>query len=192
MRQGFGTTLGRAARFALVWAAVCGLLYPLAVTGLAGALFPRQAGGSLVRGADGRVAGSALLGQRFTSPRHFHGRLSATGYDASQSGASNLAPSDPELARRVRADVARWERENPGVAAPADLVTASASGLDPDLTPAGARAQVRRVSRATGIPEVRLEDLVRQHTVRPALGFLGEARVNVLQLNQAVGRLAGR
>lgn len=182
---GMSGMFGRAVRFSLVFLVVCGLAYPLATLGLAQALFPRQARGSLAT-KNGQVVGSQLIGQDFTLPGFFHGRLSSIGYNAANSGSPNLGPSDAALVQRVKADVAKWQQENPGQPAPPDLLTNSASGLDPDISPAAALAQVPRVSKATGIPEEALRSLVNQHTEGRTLGLFGEPRVNVLKLNLAI------
>ncbi|HEX9082404.1 MAG TPA: potassium-transporting ATPase subunit KdpC [Holophagaceae bacterium] len=169
-----------------------GLAYPLAFTGLARLLFPRQAEGSLIR-RDGRILGSALIGQSFTDPGHFWGRPSAT-VDAdgkplpdngANSGGSNLAPSNPELLKAVQARIAALRTADPGATGPVpvDLVTASGSGLDPDISPSAAEFQVRRVAKARGLDEAQVRALVARHTEAPQLGLLGEPRVNVLELN---------
>jgi K+-transporting ATPase ATPase C chain len=171
-----------------------GLAYPLAVTGIARAIFPWQAGGSLIE-RDGRVIGSALIGQSFTTDRYFHGRPSAagTGYDAASSGGSNQGPTSRALIDRIKADVARLRAAGIGGPIPADLVTSSASGLDPDISPASALLQAPLVARARGLPPMLVLDLVRGHIEGPDLGFLGEPRVNVLALNLDLDRLsAGR
>ena len=184
--------------------AVTGLAYPLAMTGLAGLLFPRQAQGSLVLDKDGRTVGSALIGQSFTEARYFHGRPSATTepdpkdptrtvptpYAADSSGASNLGPTNRALIDRVKGDMDRLRAENPDGAVPADLVTTSASGLDPDISPEAAIVQVRRVAGARGVPADRVRDLVERHVDGRALGVFGEPRVNVLALNMALDTLA--
>ena len=171
----------------LCFSALTGLAYPLAITGLARAFFPHQAGGSLLR-QDGKVVGSALIGQAFTDPRDFWGRPSATTpgpYNGAASGASNLAPSSPQLREAVEARIAALRALDPGATGPVpvDLVTASASGLDPDISPAAAAFQVPRVARARGLDEAEVRALVARHTTEPQFGILGEPRVNVLGLN---------
>ncbi len=180
-----------ALRITTVLTALTGLVYPAAVTGVAQVLFPYQAHGSLVT-ANGRVVGSALIGQAFARPEYFHPRPSAAGpggYDASASSGSNLGPTSRELADRVRAAVLQYRLEN-GYAGPvpADAVTTSGSGLDPDISPANAAIQSARVARARGVPLARVEALVKQWTEKPWLGFVGESRVNVLQVNLALDR----
>jgi K+-transporting ATPase ATPase C chain len=178
-------------RMALVTMVVLGLAYPLAVTGVAGLLMPARAGGSLVtRG--GTVVGSALIGQRFTDAKYFHGRPSAAGadgYDATASGASNLAPTSQALADAVGVRVANAVAENPGLTpgkVPVDMVTASGSGLDPDITLANAYAQVERVASARGMSQAAVRALVDGNVTGRQFGVLGEPRVNVLLLNLAL------
>ena len=170
--------------FTLVTTIMFGLLYPLGVTGLAQLLFPAQANGSLLA-KNGQAVGSKLLGQMFSSPGYFHPRPSGagTGYDASQSGSPNLAPTNHALIERVKGDVDKLHAENPGAAIPIDLVTTSASGLDPEISPAAAEFQVPRVARARGISEEEVRVLVTKHTLKRQFGFLGEPRVRVLELN---------
>ncbi|MDQ0588091.1 potassium-transporting ATPase subunit KdpC [Variovorax paradoxus] len=175
--------------FALL-GALAGLVYPLAVTGAAKALFPAQAAGSLVV-RNGATVGSSLIGQNFSDPRHFWGRPSATApqpYNASASGGSNLGPLNPALADAVKARIEALRAADPGNAAPVpvDLVTASASGLDPDISPAAAHYQAARVARARGLPLEQVKALIAGHTQAPLWGFLGEPRVNVLALNLAL------
>jgi|SRR5688572_12755967 K+-transporting ATPase ATPase C chain len=170
----------------LVLTFATGVVYPLAVTGIA-QVFPHQAGGSLVV-RDGAVRGSALIGQAFAGRRYFHPRPSAagTGYDAAASGGSNYGPTDERMLERVREAAARLQQQHPGRPIPADLVTASGSGLDPHVTPAGADFQVARVAEARGMAEEAVRALVARHTEGRQLGVLGEARVNVLSLNLAL------
>lgn len=181
---------------------ITGLVYPLAITGIAEVAFPRQAQGSLIV-KDGKVLGSSLIGQQFADAKYFHGRPSATTgpdpkdpsksiaapYNAANSGGSNLGPTSKALEDRIKADVATLHRENPSAAVPADLVTTSASGLDPDISPAAAMFQVPRVAKTRGLPEDRVRALVESQTHGRWLGLLGEPRVNVLELNLALDGL---
>jgi K+-transporting ATPase ATPase C chain len=180
---------------ALVTLLLTGLAYPLAMTGLASVLFPHKAAGSLVRTADGRVVGSELIGQAFSNPAYFQGRPSAAGagYDATASGGSNLGPTSAKLRDRAKAEVERLRKENPDapLPIPAELVTASASGLDPHVSPRAALWQVARVARARGVAAGRVRGLVEDLTEGRQLGFLGEPRVNVLALNLALDRKLG-
>jgi potassium-transporting ATPase KdpC subunit len=178
---------------------ITGLAYPLAMTAIAGAIFPKQAEGSLVE-RDGKVVGSALIGQEFKDEKYFHGRPSATTapdpadstrtvpapYNAANSGGSNLGPTGKALNDRIREDVDRLKAENPSSPVPVDLVTTSGSGLDPDISPEAALFQVPRVAKARNIPEDRLRQLVAENTSGRLAGLLGEPRVNVLALNLAL------
>jgi potassium-transporting ATPase KdpC subunit len=171
-------------RMALVTLVFLGLVYPLAMTGLAQIAFPGKANGSVVRDANGTVVGSALVGQRFTSDRYFHGRPSESGYDGTVSGASNLAPTSRSLVSRVASEVAHARADNPGLGAvPVDMVTASGSGLDPDITIANALAQLPRVAHARGMTEAAVRRIVDRNVIPRQFSFLGEPRINVLQLN---------
>jgi len=170
----------------IVTTVLLGLIYPLVVTGLAQVIFPEQANGSLIRSGDGTVIGSSLIGQPFSSPGYFRSRPSAAGahgYDASGSSGSNLGPTNQKLIDRVQADVKKWQAENPGEPVPIDLVTTSGSGLDPHISPAAADFQIQRVAKERGMSLEQLRQIVGAHTEGRQFGFLGEARVNVLELN---------
>jgi potassium-transporting ATPase KdpC subunit len=180
---------------------ITGLIYPFVMTGIAGAIFPYQAQGSMIE-QDGKVIGSALIGQEFTSDKYFHGRLSATvapdpndstktvpaPYNAANSGGSNLGPTNKALIERVQGDVDKLKQENPSAPVPIDLVTTTGGGLDPHISPAAALFQVPRVAKARNLPEDRVRQLVEEHTEGRFLGLLGEPRINVLALNLALDR----
>jgi K+-transporting ATPase ATPase C chain len=172
--------------FTLVTTIFFGLIYPLGITAVAQLFFPRNARGQLIE-KDGKVVGSRLIGQAFTDPRYFHSRVSAagagTGYDASASGGSNLGPTNKVLLDRISGDVAKLRVENPETPIPIDLVTSSASGLDPHISPAAADFQVRRVALERHLDEQKVRELVARHTEGRQWGLLGEPRVNVLELN---------
>jgi len=189
----------------LVLTAITGLAYPLAMTAIAGTLFPAQAQGSLIE-RDGKVVGSALIGQEFKEDKYFHGRPSATlapdpndstktvsaPYNAANSGGSNLGPTSKALADRLKEDVDKLKAENPNAAVPVDLVTTSASGLDPDISPEAAQFQVPRVSKARNMPEQAVKQLVSANVQGRLFGLLGEPRVNVLALNLALDRASAK
>jgi potassium-transporting ATPase KdpC subunit len=170
--------------FTLVTTVMFGLVYPLAVTGLAQILFHDRANGQLIE-KNGKLVGSRIIGQTFTGPGYFHSRPSAagTGYDPTASGGSYLAPTNKNLLERTKGDVQKLQAENPNVPVPVDLVTASGSGLDPNISPAAAEFQISRVAHSRGITEDAVRALVQKHLKGRDLGFLGEPRVNVLELN---------
>jgi len=175
----------------LVLTVLTGMLYPALVTGIAQAIFHKQANGSLNE-ANGKVIGSELIGQKFSKPEYFQGRPSAAGdgYDAANSGATNFGPTNQKLAERIKTDAGKFRKENPEFSGnvPADLLTSSASGLDPHISPASAEAQAPRVAKARGVAVERVNQLMAQFTERPDLGILGEPRVNVLMLNVELDR----
>jgi K+-transporting ATPase ATPase C chain len=179
-------------RFTLLTFALLALAYPFAMTGMAQAMFPHQANGSLIRGADDRPVGSELVGQKFEGPQWFHGRPSTIDYKAEASGASNLGPGSQKLLERVQADVARLRAENPAWGdrpIPVEMVTTSASGMDPHISPDGARMQAQRVAGARGVSVEAVDALIARHVEGPDGGLFGEQRVNVLRLNLALAGL---
>ena len=189
----------------LVLTAITGLAYPLAMTAIAGSIFPSRAQGSLIE-RDGKVVGSALIGQEFKDDKYFHGRPSATlapdpndstktvsaPYNAANSGGSNLGPTSKALADRLKEDVDQLKAENPSAAVPVDLVTTSASGLDPDISPEAAQFQVPRVAKARNMPEDQVRQIVAAKTEGRLLGLIGEPRVNVLALNLSLDRATAK
>jgi len=179
-------------RFTLVTVVLLGIGYPLVVTGIAGLIFPHKAAGSLIPLKDGTIIGSELLAQSFTSEKYFHPRPSAAGngYDAANSGGTNLAQSSKALVDRIQGSIDKLSAENPGKPVPIDLVTTSGSGLDPDITPDSAYFQAPRVAKARGISEDRIRQLIAQNITARQLGFLGEPRVNVLDLNLALDNVS--
>lgn len=191
--------------FIITLTLITGVAYPFAMTGIAKVVFPSQAAGSLIE-QGGKIIGSSVMGQEFTSDKYFHGRPSATTapdpkdptktvsapYNAANSGGSNLGSTSKALMDRIKADVETLKKENPSAAVPTDLVMASASGLDPDISPEGAMFQVPRVAKARNISEERVRQLVEQHTEGRVLGLLGQPHVNVLLLNMALDQLAAK
>src|ERR1700730_3418663 len=181
-------------RISIVLLLLCGGIYPALVPGIGGLAFPYQAGGSIINGTDGNPVGSELIAQAFDKDQYFHPRPSAAGsdgYDASSSGGSNLGPTNQKLIDRVTGDAASLRTENPPLTVlPADLLTTSGSGLDPDTSPAAALAQAPRIAQARSVPEQTVVDLIKSHTTPPDLGIFGVARVNVLKLNLALDAAA--
>lgn len=193
MSKDFITALRPAIVMTLLFALLLGIAYPLAMTGIGQAVFPSQANGSLIHDGRGTVIGSTVIGQAFTSDRYFQTRPSAAGkgYDGLASAGSNLGPASQALTDRVRADTERHRAAGVTGPIPADLVTASGSGLDPDLSPQAALVQVPRIARIRGLPQAQLRDLVGGHIEHPMLGFVGEDHVNVLALNRQLDRMNG-
>ncbi|MDA2383767.1 K(+)-transporting ATPase subunit C [Bacillus cereus] len=179
-------------RITFTFLVLCGLVYPLLVTGIAQAVMKDNADGSLIYNDKNEVIGSKLIGQNFTDPRYFQGRVSSIEYKAEASGSNNYAPSNPDLAKRVEKSIAEWKEKNPAVPVtevPIDLVTNSGSGLDPDISPKAASVQVDRISKLTNISKEKLNQLIKDQTEGAALGLFGEDRVNVLKLNLALQKL---
>ncbi|MGU3369889.1 K(+)-transporting ATPase subunit C [Bacillus mycoides] len=179
-------------RITFTFLVLCGLVYPLIVTGIAQAVMKDNADGSLIYNDKDEVVGSKLIGQNFTDPRYFHGRVSSIEYKAEASGSNNYAPSNPDLAKRVEKSIAEWKEQNraiPVTEVPIDLVTNSGSGLDPDISPKAASVQVDRISKLTNIPKEKLDQLIKDQTEGAALGLFGEDRVNVLKLNLELQKL---
>ncbi|WP_090736238.1 potassium-transporting ATPase subunit KdpC [Paenibacillus sp. Mc5Re-14] len=181
--------IGVALRTSVLMILLCGLAYPLVSTGVAQVLFPQQANGSMLRDTEGRVIGSELIGQSFTNPAFFQGRVSSIDYNGAGSGSSNYAPSNPALVQRIKDSIADWQKHNPDVPVsqvPLDLITNSGSGLDPHISPQAAQAQIPRISGLTGIGQDQLKTLVQEQTEGRSAGVFGEPRVNVLKLNLAL------
>ncbi|MGH0515977.1 K(+)-transporting ATPase subunit C [Bacillus cereus] len=179
-------------RITFTFLVLCGLVYPLIVTGIAQAVMKDNADGSLIYNDKDEVIGSKLIGQNFTDPRYFHGRVSSIEYKAEASGSNNYAPSNPDLEKRVEKSITDWKEKNPTVPVtevPIDLVTNSGSGLDPDISPKAASVQVDRISKLTNIPKGKLDQLIKDQTEGTALGLFGEDRVNVLKLNLELQKL---
>ncbi|AZJ18951.1 K(+)-transporting ATPase subunit C [Bacillus wiedmannii] len=179
-------------RITFTFLVLCGLVYPLIVTGIAQAVMKDNADGSLIYNDKNEVIGSKLIGQNFTDPRYFHGRVSSIEYKAEASGSNNYAPSNPDLEKRVEKSIEEWKKQNravPVTEVPIDLVTNSGSGLDPDISPQAASVQVDRISKLTNIPKEKLNQLIKNQTEGAALGLFGENRVNVLKLNLELQKL---
>lgn len=179
-------------RITFTFLVLCGLVYPLIVTGIAQAVMKDNADGSLIYNDKNEVVGSKLIGQNFTDPRYFHGRVSSIEYKAEASGSNNYAPSNPDLAKRVEKSIEDWKKQNPTVPVtevPIDLVTNSGSGLDPDISPKAASVQVDRISKLTNIPKGTLDQLIKEQTEGATFGLFGEDRVNVLKLNLELQKL---
>ncbi|WP_442601642.1 potassium-transporting ATPase subunit KdpC [Paenibacillus sp. KN14-4R] len=184
--QSGGSYIWTIVRMSVVLIVLCGIIYPLACTGIAQVAMPNQANGSLIKDAKGNVMGSELIGQKFTDSKYFSGRVSSIDYKAEASGSNNYGPSNPDLLKRTQASIEEWKAANPDVPVnllPIDLITNSGSGLDPHITPASAKAQIPRISGLTGLTAKQLNDLVSRHTEARDLGVFGEERVNVLKLN---------
>lgn len=184
-----------AVRASLVFIVLCGIAYPLTVTGAAQLLMPHQASGSLLQDSQGKVVGSELIGQNFKDPKFFQGRVSSIDYNGGGSGSNNYAPSNPDMLERTKASIEEWKKNNPDVPVsqlPVDLVTNSGSGLDPHISPKAAEAQIPRISKLNGLSQSELQKLVAEHTQGRDLGVFGEPRVNVLKLNLALSERNAR
>ncbi|MBP1989954.1 potassium-transporting ATPase subunit KdpC [Paenibacillus eucommiae] len=190
-----GAYLFTIVRIGILFIVLCGILYPLVCTGIAQVLMPGKANSSLLTNSSGVIIGSEMIGQSFTDPRYFHGRVSSIDYKAEASGTNNYGPSNPELLKRTQASIELWKTNNPDVPVsqlPIDLITNSGSGLDPHITPESAEVQIPRISKVTGISSGQLEQLINKHTEARDLGIFGEPRVNVLKLNIALDELIGK
>ncbi|WP_379127462.1 potassium-transporting ATPase subunit KdpC [Paenibacillus sp. sgz500958] len=182
-------------RLGVIFIVLCGIVYPLASTALAQVLMPSQANGSLLKNSEGQVIGSELIGQNFTNPALFQGRVSSIEYKAEASGSNNYGPSNPDMLQRTKDSIEQWKQNNPEVPIrelPIDLITNSGSGLDPHISPAAALVQIPRISSLTGIPVEALNTLVKEHTEGRDLGLFGEERVNVLKLNSALTEMSAQ
>jgi K+-transporting ATPase ATPase C chain len=182
-------SFGIVVRLSLVFIVLCGIVYPLVATGFAQVLFPGNANGSLIENGKGEVVGSELIGQKFTDPKYFQGRVSSIDYKAEASGSNNYAPSNPDMLKRTQESIEEWKKNNPDVPVselPIDLITNSGSGLDPHITPESAKVQVPRIGKLTGLSADRLQQLIDDNTQGRDLGVFGEPRVNVLKLNLAL------
>lgn len=181
-------------RISIIFMIICGIIYPLASTGAAQLLFPKQANGSLIKDSSGQVVGSELIGQSFVDPKWFQGRVSSIDYNAAGSGSNNFGPSNPTLIERTKASIEAWKAQNPDVPVsqlPIALITNSGSGLDPHITPQSADVQIARISKLTGVSPAELEQLVKANTEGRDLGVFGDERVNVLKLNIALSKMLG-
>lgn len=181
-------------RISIIFMIICGIIYPLASTGAAQLLFPKQANGSLIKDSSGQVIGSELIGQSFVDPKWFQGRVSSIDYNAAGSGSNNFGPSNPALIERTKASIEAWKAQNPDVPVsqlPIALITNSGSGLDPHITPQSADVQIARISKLTGVSPAELEQLVKANTEGRDLGVFGDERVNVLKLNIALSKMLG-
>lgn len=181
-------------RISIIFMIICGIIYPLASTGAAQLLFPKQANGSLIMDSSGQVVGSELIGQSFVDPKWFQGRVSSIDYNAAGSGSNNFGPSNPALIERTKASIEAWKAQNPDVPVsqlPIALITNSGSGLDPHITPQSADVQIARISKLTGVSPAELEQLVKANTEGRDLGVFGDERVNVLKLNIALSKMLG-